>query len=171
MVGGLLIVGCNEPEPKQKVQPKPAPDTPEEYVEQASFINLEGDTVSVSDFKGKVVLIDFWETWCRPCLASFPTLQKLQEEYPDNFEVLAVTPGFTDSIEDARSFAQEHDYTFTYVMDVNKLHQKLEVQGIPYKVFVDANGEFIKKSLGSYGPEEDYIKIKELINKHSGTGL
>ena len=142
------------------------PQTEAEYVEQASFTDFEGDTVSVSDFKGKVVMIDFWETWCKPCLASFPTLQKLQKEYPDSFTVLAVTPGFTDTQKDAQSFAREHDYDFNYLMDSNNLHQKLGVQGIPFKVFVDAQGNFIKTSMGSYGPEEDYKKVKEIINKH-----
>lgn len=140
--------------------------TDAQYVEQATFTDFEGNTVSISDFEGKVVLIDFWETWCKPCLASFPTMQKVQEEYPDSFVVLAVTPGFSDTKEDAEDFAQEHDYTFEYLMDSNNLHRKLGVQGIPYKVYVDAEGNFIEKSLGTSGPEGDYKKLKKIIEKH-----
>ncbi len=146
--------------------PKAEPETPAGYVQQATFSDLEGNEVPISNFQGKVVMIDFWETWCKPCLASFPTMQKLQEEYPDDFVVLAVTPGFTDTIEDARSFAEENDFEFQYLMDSNKLHQKLGVQSIPYKVYVDANGEFIKESLGSHGPGEDYKRIKQIIEEH-----
>lgn len=164
-----IIVGCNasddEANSAQKAE-KSEPQTTAGYVEQASFTSLDGDTVSVADFKGKVVMIDLWETWCKPCIASFPTLQKLQNEYPDNFVVLAVTPGFTDTIKDARAFSEEHDYNFTYLMDANQLHQKIGVQGIPFKLFVDAEGNFIKKSVGSYGPDEDYKKIKQIIEKH-----
>lgn len=141
-------------------------DTDSAYVEQATFTDFNGDTVAVSDFEGKVVMIDFWETWCKPCLASFPTMQKLQEEYPDDFVVLAVTPGFSDTQKDAEAFAEKNDYTFEYLMDSNKLHQKLGVQGIPFKVYVDANGEFIKKSMGTSGPDEDYKKLKKLIEEH-----
>lgn len=163
------FMACNSSESSKSQQAKKQrsePKTDAEYVEQAAFTSLTGDTVRVADFKGKVVMIDLWETWCKPCLASFPTLQKLQEEYPDNFAVLAVTPGFTDTRKDAKGFAKEHDYTFNYLMDSNNLHKKLGVQGIPYKLFVDAEGEFIKKSMGSYGPSEDYKKIKQIIEKH-----
>ncbi len=156
----------SEPQ-EEEVQSEPAAHA--DFVEQAVFTNLDGEEVSMSEFKGKVVMIDFWETWCKPCLASFPTLQELQEEYPESFVVLAVTPGFTDSREDARKFADNHDYEFTYLMDSNGLHQDLEVQGIPFKVFVDANGEFIRKEMGSFGPDEDYKKVKEIIEKHKGS--
>lgn len=137
-----------------------------DYVEQATFTDFEGNEVAISDFKGKVVLIDFWETWCKPCLASFPTMQKIQEEYPDSFVVLAVTPGFTDSKEDAQEFAEDNDYTFEYLMDSNNVHQKLGVQGIPYKVYVDADGNFIEKSMGTSGPQGDYDKLKKIIEEH-----
>lgn len=136
------------------------------YVEQATFTDFDGDTVAVSDFEGKVVMIDFWETWCKPCLSSFPTMQKLQEEYPEDFIVLAVTPGFTDTKADAKAFAEEHDYTFKYVLDSGGLHQKLGVQGIPFKVYVDADGAFIEKSMGTSGPKEDYKKLKKLIEEN-----
>ncbi len=140
--------------------------TEAEYVEQASFVDMSGDTVHVSDFKGKVVLIDFWETWCKPCLAIFPTMQKLLEEYPDDFVVLAVNPGFADSEEDARSFISEHDYDFRYLLDSNDLNEKLGVQSIPFKIYVDAEGTFIKSSLGSYGEEKDYKELKSIIEEH-----
>src|SRR5699024_8849478 len=136
------------------------------YVEQAAFTSLDGDTVQVSDFKGKVVMIDLWETWCAPCIESFPTLQKLQEEYSDDFVMLAVTPGFSDTRKDAKAFADEHDYSFRFLMDSNELYKKIKVQNIPYKLFIDAEGNFIKKSLGSYGPKQDYKKIRKIIEEH-----
>lgn len=150
----LFLVACGE-------------KTDAEHVEDAVFTDLEGEEVAVSDFEGKVILIDFWETWCSPCLATFPVLQKLREKYPDRFTVLAVTPGFTDTAEDARKFRAEHDYDFHFLMDSNGLNEKLGVEGIPFKVYVDEDGEFIEKSMGSYGPEKEFQVVEELILEHS----
>lgn len=143
--------------------------TEADHIKQASFIDMQGDTVRTSDFEGKVVLIDFWETWCKPCLAFFPTMQQLQEEYPDDFAVLAVNPEFADSEEDAQQFIASHDYEFTYLLDKNNLSEKLGVQSIPFKVYVDADGNFIKTSVGSYGADKDYKELKSIIEAHKDT--
>lgn len=172
LTAGLIACGNGETERQQNEEETTAETNQEDnstdsaYVAQATFTDFDGDTVAISDFEGKVVMIDFWETWCKPCLASFPTMQDLQEEYPEDFVVLAVTPGFSDTQEDAEAFAEKNDYTFEYLMDSNKLHQKLGVQGIPFKVYVDAEGEFIKKSMGTSGPDQDYKNLKKLIEEH-----
>ncbi len=163
-----FFVSCGQQD-EAKIQLSGKQQSPEAYVEHATFTTLKGDTISVSDYKGKVVLIDFWETWCKPCIASFAALQKLQEEYPENFVVLAVTPGFTNTKQDAKAFAREHDYDFIYAMDTSGLHKKLKVGAIPYKVFIAANGEFIKTSMGSSGAKQDYKKIKKIIEKYSSS--
>ncbi|TYP94012.1 Thiol-disulfide isomerase or thioredoxin [Fodinibius salinus] len=160
------LLGCNSSDESAKKNSSNS-KTATEYVKTASFTDLQGNSVSFSDFKGKVVLIDFWETWCKPCIASFPTMQELQEEYPNKFQILAVTPGFTDTREDARSFAENHDYDFNFLIDSNNLHQKLGVRGIPHKVFVDTAGKVIKQSVGTSGAEEDYKKVKKIIEKHT----
>ncbi len=159
-----LLVSCSKKE--KESSPESQANNEAGYVEKAHFATFQGDTVRVSDFKGKVVLIDFWETWCKPCLAIFPTMQRLLEEYPDDFAVLAVNPGFADSREDAKDFKEDHEYDFHYLFDSGNLSGKLKVQSIPFKVYVDAQGNYIKSSVGSYGEDEDYKQLKEIIEKH-----
>jgi thiol-disulfide isomerase/thioredoxin len=162
----IAACGAKKNDKQQDVNEKDSL-TAADYVEQARFTSLQGDSVDIAEFKGKVVLIDFWETWCKPCLASFPGIDSLKTAYPDKFEVLAVTPGFTDTEKEAQNFADNHNYDFTYLMDAQGLHKKLGVRGIPFKVYVDANGKFIDASMGSSGPTGDYNKIKEIIEKQS----
>ncbi len=55
--------------------------------------DLDGNLVSLEDFRGKVVMLDFWATWCGPCRSTMPELEKLQQEHPDDFVLLAVNLG------------------------------------------------------------------------------
>jgi len=141
-------------------------NTPEGIVENAVFTDLEGNDVRVNDFKGKFIIIDFWETWCSPCLQVFPSLDQLREEYPDNFEVLAVTVGMNEGPEDARAFAEENGYDFNWLYDQNGVFTKLGGQGIPFKAYVDPDGNFIKIEMGSYGREGDYNRTKAMIEEY-----
>lgn len=136
-----------------------------EAIKQATFTTLEGEKVSLSDFKGKLVLIDFWETWCAPCLKSFKDMQKVKDEYPDRFTVLAVNPNFADEPEDVQQFVEDNDYDFIFVHDTDELHKTLGVRSLPYKVFMDADGNYIETDIGSLA--EDYQHIKELVTQHT----
>lgn len=135
-----------------------------EVLRQAVLRTLEGEDITLDQFKGKTVLIDFWETWCTPCLRSMPTYQKLLEEYPDDFVVLAVSPGYMDSPEQVRQFADSNDYDFVFLFG-EALAQSFQIQSIPFKVYVSPEGAYVTSIMGSRGPQEDYNKAREIIEK------
>jgi len=137
-----------------------------EVIENATFTDLEGNEVNLDNFKGKVVLIDFWETWCGPCLQVFPAMDQLREEYPDKFTVLAVTVGLSDTIEDAKGFVAQHDYDFHFLMDTENIFDKVGGQGIPFKILIDPDGDLIEIEMGSRGTKGDYNKAKSLIRNY-----
>ncbi len=141
-------------------------NSPEYIIENAVFADLDGNQVSIKDFKGSVILIDFWESWCGPCLQVFPAMQQLREEHPDKFKVFAVTVGLNEGPEDARRFAERHDYDFNWLYDEHQVFNRLGGQGIPYKAYVDPDGNFIKIEMGSYGRQGDYNRALALINDY-----
>ena len=139
-------------------------------IESASFKALDSDErIHVSDFEGKVVLVDFWETWCVPCLQAMPTFKQVIEDYPDQFVVLAVSPGWSDTPEDVIKFREENGFPFVFVVDDTEVATKLEITGIPYKVFIGPDGNYISTELGTGGHQRDYAKIVEIIQKAYGS--
>ena len=135
-------------------------------IENASFTDLQGNTFNLSDYRGKVVMIDFWETWCKPCINSMPTVNQLVKAYPKDFAVIALTPGFSDTKKQVKDFVSKHNYKFHFAYGGN-LAEKLQITGIPYKVFVDSHGKFISVKMGSNGPSQDFKDIQEIIVNHS----
>jgi thiol-disulfide isomerase/thioredoxin len=156
----LLISACGPSSEKSG-----EPLSPTAIIENASFVTLDGERVSVSDFAGKVVLIDFWETWCVPCLQAMPTFQQVIEEYPNAFVVLAVSPGWSDTPEDVQRFKDEFGYDFIWVLDEDEVAAALEIAGIPYKVFIGPDGKHITTELGAGGHQREYAKIIGILEE------
>jgi len=138
----------------------------EAVIQRATFQDVEGNDVTLADFAGKVVLIDFWETWCGPCLQVFPAMDSLKTEYPDDFEVLTVNLIDADTQGDVERFIAENDYDFVNSMDVNDIGDEVITLGIPFKVFIDPDGFLIKAELGSAGTQGDYDKAKIIIQEN-----
>jgi len=166
----LLLAGCSQETDQQQAgaDDRPTRDMSGHAatIQNAEFTDLDGNPVDLAEFHGKLVLIDFWESWCGPCLQVFPAMQDLREEFPDEFEMLAVTVGLTEGPEDARAFAQEHDYDFTWLYDANGVFEQLGGTGIPFKVYVDPDGELLEVEMGSRGREGDYNSTKEKIERY-----
>lgn len=151
----LIVISCTKSEP-----------TLQGVLNKATFSDLGGNDVSLADYKGKVVLIDFWETWCGPCLQVFPAMDRLLEEYPDDFIVLAVNSGVSDDLEDAIKFSKQNSYKLEYLFDEYAVGENLGIYSIPFKIFIAPDGTLITSHLGSYGTEGDYEFAKKILLEH-----
>ncbi|MDI6401151.1 TlpA disulfide reductase family protein [Balneolaceae bacterium ANBcel3] len=138
------------------------PEHTDEILRHAVLTDFDGNEFTLEDYAGKTLLLDFWETWCTPCIRSMPTLQKLMDDYPDDFLVLAISPGFMDTPEQVRNFVDNNDYDFVFLFG-EQLFQDLEIQSLPHKVYISPDGDYVLSISGSQGPEEDYQKSKEII--------
>ncbi|MDH4070212.1 MAG: TlpA family protein disulfide reductase [Ignavibacteria bacterium] len=121
--------------------------------------NLEGGSTTLSELRGKVVVVDFWATWCGPCLQSFPYLQKVIEHYKDNDDVVILTLNTWERKKGAaltahvRQFMQENKYTFRVLMDQSTV-SAYGVEGIPTKFIIDRNGMVQFKGIGFEGGQK-----------------
>lgn len=136
-----------------------------DVLNSASFQDYEGNVVTLDQFKGKVVMIDFWETWCTPCLKAFPSMGKAMNDYPNDFVVLAVNLGESDQDADVERFRSSNpDYPFVWLKDTELLANQLQVPGIPFKIFVNLDGSYYSHELGLSGSEDaNYDKLVQLI--------
>jgi peroxiredoxin len=132
--------------------------------------DLEGKKVSLADLKGKTVVIDFWATWCGPCLESFPGMKKAVEKYSDDENVKFLFVNSWERVEEKKSNAQDfikkNNYPFHVLMDYdNKVIGDFGVAGIPTKFIVDKNGNIRFMSVGFMGNADQLAdEISVMIN-------
>ena len=126
--------------------------------------------VSLSDYKGKVVLINFWATWCQPCQAELPHLQELYDDLKDDgFEVLAISIDEARDASKVKPLIRKGKFTFTVLLD--KKTQVIPMynpdQTLPYNALVDQEGKLVWTKFG-YAPGEEKMieeKVMELLGK------
>jgi peroxiredoxin len=109
--------------------------------------DLSGKDVSLKDFRGKVVLLEFWATWCPPCRASVPELIKLDERFKGrDFALIAVS--LDDNTEAVKEFVKEKGIPYTVLMDDRKASEEYGVFSIPTSFIIDRNGVVLSKHAG-----------------------
>ncbi len=133
--------------------------------EGAKLPTIKGDTLRIADLKGKVVILDFWATWCGPCKRMMPTLQRLLDEYPNDLVVVPVSIMENESLESVKAFAAAKPYKFIYTYSAG-LYALMNIEVVPFKIFIGPDGKFISKTHGTAGDKMNYKEIKELIEKN-----
>jgi len=141
LASAMLITGCTA-SPETATVGQTAPDFKLE--------NLDGESISLSDFKGKAVLINFWATWCDPCTSEMPYLQEIYEEWSGReLVLLAVNRG--ESPAKVKDFMEKLNLSFPVLLDAKTaVAQKYNVSGIPTTFFIDKDGIIQVKIIGAF---------------------
>jgi thiol-disulfide isomerase/thioredoxin len=126
--------------------------------------DMDGANVNLASFKGKVVLINFWATWCGPCRAEIPSLVELQTKYRDDLAILGVS--IDDTADKLKPYAAE--FKMNYPVLVGNGHQDMQdafgpLYGIPVSVIVGRDGRIAKKHSGIATKEQFEREIKALL--------
>ena len=132
-----------------------------------------GKTHTLADYKGKVIFLNFWATWCPPCRAEMPDIQKLYERSPQEGEkavvVLGVAAPKLGSEKDKdgiKAFMEKNDYTYPVLMDRGgKLFEAYGIRAIPTTYLIDRNGNIIGRVQGALSAESIERIVQEVLAK------
>lgn len=136
-----------------------SPVVPGRKAPDFAAFDLQGNPKSLDDFKGKVVLLNVWATWCPPCQEEIPSMQRLYEEIgDDDFEIVAVSIdapfGERDAFGrvggDLQTFAATRGLSFTILHDpTGRIQETFQTTGVPESFLVDKDGVIFKKVAGA----------------------
>jgi thiol-disulfide isomerase/thioredoxin len=139
--------------------------------------DVNGNTVSSESLKGKVVVLDFWATWCGPCKRSFPAMQMAVNKFKDNADVQFLfihtwEKGTGDATAAAKKYIDDNKYPFRVLMDLkdpetgtNNVVESFGISGIPTKFILDKNGNIRFRVTGFSGSNESAVEeISAMIN-------
>lgn len=139
------------PEASPSSSSETRPDKNYEPAPDFTIYDKYGNRVSLSDFKGKPVVINFWATWCGPCQSEMPHFEKAFKKYGDDIEFLMInlTDGMRDTPENVQAFIDYFDYTFPVYYDIYyNASDAFGVDPIPVSFFIDKDGNLVSQQIG-----------------------
>ncbi len=162
MCVALCVTACGQGQKKTMktaAVDKPAPDF--------SLVDLQGKTWTLSDLKGQVVFVNFWATWCPPCIHEMPSMQSLYTALPkDRFKMLAILNKDDPAI--AKEFAEKFNITFPILDDRKDLvGSRYGLTGVPETFIIDRQGIIREKFIGpaQWDSPEAIQLLQEYINQ------
>ena len=130
-----------------------------------SLKDLSGQTVSLSDLLAEgPVLLDFWATWCGPCIKELPFIQNLHEEFSDsNITIVGISEDGTKTVSKVKPFIKTRRYTFPVLLDTNQQVMRMfKISSIPYVCIIDTSGELYYSHIG-YKPGDEKELRKKIL--------
>jgi len=136
------VASCKKTERSRVVEEGKAPDF--------TLTDMSGKKVTLSALRGKVVLVEFWATWCPPCRDAVPEMNKVYEKYKNkNVQVLAIAVDQGGNVSSKlNSFVKEHGVNYPVLIDDKKVNVSYGVASVPVAFIIDKEGRVAKKHIG-----------------------
>ena len=174
----LLCAGCGDGEKKDtdrktendtqirsdEVDSQEASSDDRVQIDNFEMTLLDGTKTSFEEYKGKKILLNFWATWCGPCVGEMPAFQKLSEEYPDELVILAVN--CSEDKDTVQKFIDNNGYTFPIVLDTDGAIQTMfgGIYSIPVTVIIDEDGYIVASHVGAADADTMYETYKSELS-------
>jgi len=128
---------------------------------------LSGRKIELKDFKGKVIFLNFWATWCGPCKEEMPSMEALYQQFKEkDFILLSISVDY-EGLKPVKEYMEKHRYTFPVLIDSKfKVLDLYEVKGIPTTFIIDKKGRMIGKSIGPRNwKSQEVISLLHLLTE------
>ncbi len=126
------------------------------------LVSLDGETVSLSEYKGKVVFINFWASWCPPCIAEMPGIQKLYEEYAERQDMIFLMINVDEQPEKAQTFLDNREFTFGSYRLAGPRPPAFQSTILPTTYVIDREGTVVLEERGM--ANYDSAKFRMFLN-------
>jgi thiol-disulfide isomerase/thioredoxin len=164
---GLSITGCKKNvkvESENKTSPTVENNKSSDFAPNFDLTSTKGKTIKLSDYRGKVVIVDFWATWCPPCRKGIPDLIELQKEFKNDLVVIGVSLD-QDTKSDVVPFIKKYGINYPIVYGTNQVIMDYgSINAIPTSFVINKEGKIVDKHIGLVPKSEYEKKIKEILS-------
>lgn len=162
----LNVFGCNNQNDNQPEQKYTASNTVQEERKAPDFTlsGIDGKKINLSDYKGKVVILDFWATWCGPCRRGVPDLVSIQKNYKDKVVVIGISLDDERTKKDIVPFMNQYGVNYPVVYGTSEVVMNYgNIRAIPTSFIIDQNGNIVDKYVGLVSKEIYLGRIQSLL--------
>jgi peroxiredoxin len=162
VVGGYYLFGKSESKATSALKPTLPVSEVAGAAPAFTLTDLDGKSVSLADFRGKVVVLDFWATWCPPCKREIPDFIDLQKEYgSQGVQIVGIALDEPDKVQ---AFARQNGMNYTVLLGSDEVSKRYGgIEGIPTTFIIDKSGNIVNKFEG-FRPQQVFeTEIKKLL--------
>lgn len=160
-IQGLMKVGLFQP----GISKVKTPETNDVGQLSADFVDQQGKTITTSSLKGKIVFLNFWATWCPPCIAEMPSVNELYLKYKDNPNIEFLLVDADNNWEKSIGFMNKHQYQLPVYATQSPVPREWYEGSLPTTVILDKKGQVVYKHVGAadYSSRKFFSFVEELM--------
>ena len=166
VIQGLMKIGLFQPDVSAKNEKTPISKISQGEKTGVLFKDETGNIINLSDLKGKVLFINFWATWCPPCIAEMPSINKLQEKFKDNKDFIVLMVDADNQPDKSIKFMAKRNYNLKVFTPASQIPTELLGNALPTTVILNKKGKTVFKHEGGADyTNQEFIKFVEILLK------